>query len=91
MCCIAPVIAVHVFPGSKVTVGESEGAKWPYGGTVGAIEAYGGMHETRPFDGACVDRDLKLVTAPAYMYDGEPHEIHASIGGMVSSALALIE
>ena len=36
----------------KVTVGQPEGEKWPFGGTAGAIEAYGGSH---------VPNDIRLI------------------------------
>jgi enhancing lycopene biosynthesis protein 2 len=88
MCCIAPVIAAHVLK-ATVTVGEAEGAKWPYGGTVGAVEAYGGTHQAAPFDGVCVDAENMVVTSPAYMYEGQPHEIFDSVGVMVSETLRL--
>ena len=68
----------------QVTVGEADGDKWPYGGTVGAIEAYGGTHQVAPFDGVCVDAENMVVTSPAYMYEGAPHEIYDSVGVMVS-------
>ena len=38
----------------------------------------------------CVDEANKLVTAPAYMYDGAPHEIFASVGNMVEGTVALL-
>ena len=88
MCCIAPVIAAHVLK-ATVTVGEAEGAKWPYGGTVGAVEAYGGTHQAAPFDGVCVDAENMVVTSPAYMYEGQPHEVFDSVGVMVSETLRL--
>merc|ERR1712113_23179 len=87
-CCIAPVIAAYVLK-CKVTVGQAEGDKWPYGGTVGAIQAYGGTHEAKGPTEACVDQDKKVVTTPAYMYEGTTSEIHNSVGAMVKDVLAL--
>jgi len=86
--CIAPVLAAAVLK-CKVTVGQADGDKWPYGGTVGAVQNYGGVHEAVEMDGVCVDEAAKVVTAPAYMYDGAPHEIFASMGRMVDATLAL--
>mmetsp|Transcript_62594 Transcript_62594/g.104184 ORF Transcript_62594/g.104184 Transcript_62594/m.104184 type:complete len:254 (-) Transcript_62594:317-1078(-) len=89
LCCIAPVIAASVLK-CTVTVGQAEGNKWPYGGTVGAIENYGGKHQSRGIDGVCVDATAKVVTSPAYMYEGRPHEIYNSVGLMVKETLKLI-
>lgn len=89
MCCIAPVIAASLLK-CKVTVGQAEGDKWPYGGTVGAIEAYGGTHVETDIDGVCVDDKAKVITSCAYMYEGLPHEIHASVGLMVKETLKLV-
>lgn len=88
MCCIAPVIAAHALQ-ATVTVGQAEGDQWPYGGTVGAIEAYGGSHVPHAFDGVCVDEACRVVTSPAYMFDGKPHEIFESVGAMVKATMAL--
>ena len=72
-----------------MTVGKAEGELWPYGGTVGAVEAYGGQHEEHGIDGVCVDEQNKVATAPAYMYEGKPHEIYDSVGKMVDATLKL--
>jgi len=89
MCCIAPVIAAHVLK-CKVTVGQAEGDKWPYAGTVGAIGNYGGSHEAKAWNEACIDEANRVVTSPGYMYDGAPHEIHESVGAMVKATIALV-
>lgn len=89
LCCIAPVIAAALIPGVHVTVGRAEGEQWPYGGTVGAVKAYGGIHEETGADGVCVDRQRKVVTSCAYMFAGAPHEIYESVGLMVAETLAL--
>lgn len=88
LCCIAPVIAAHALQ-ATVTVGQAEGDQWPYGGTVGAIEAYGGSHVPHAYDGVCVDEARKVATSPAYMFDGKPHEIFESVGAMVKATIAL--
>ena len=74
----------------EVTVGQAEGDKWPYGGTVGAVEAYGGRHVPLAVEEVCVDAANRVYTSPAYMYDGAPHEIHASVGNLVASVLQAI-
>ncbi|KAH0624793.1 hypothetical protein JD844_032600 [Phrynosoma platyrhinos] len=49
LCCISPVLAAKVLPGTEVTVGheEEQGGKWPYAGTAGAIKALGGKHHVK--------------------------------------------
>ena len=82
------MIAAHVLK-CKVTVGQAEGDMWPYGGTVGAIGNYGGTHESKEFNEACVATANLVVTSPAYMYEGKPHEVHDSVGAMIKATLAL--
>ena len=89
LCCIAPVLAASVLK-CKVTVGQPEGDKWPYGGTVGAIQNYGGTHEDMGIDGVCIDAAARVVTSPAYMYDAAPHEVYESVGKMVHETLKLV-
>lgn len=49
LCCISPVLAVKVLPGTEVTVGheEEEGGRWPHAGTAGTIKAMGGKHRVK--------------------------------------------
>ena len=84
LCCIAPVIAAHLLK-CEVTVGQAEGEQWPYGGTAGAIENYGGVHRPTDWSGVCVDDANNVVSSAAYMYDGKPHEIFESVGAMVAA------
>ena len=88
LCCIAPVIAAATLK-CEVTVGEHEGDKWPFGGTVGAITGYGGTHINKGIDGVHVDHANKVVTSPAYMYDGLPHEIFDNVGQMIDEVVKL--
>lgn len=39
----------------------------------------------------CVDKDLKIVSSPAYMHSGPIYEIHDSVQNMVKAVLDLIE
>ena len=75
----------------EVTVGQASGEKWPYGGTVDAIGAYGGTHVPTGIDGVHVDATHKVVTSAAYMYEGAPFEIFDSVGNMVDEVLKLAE
>lgn len=93
LCCISPVIAAKVLPGVKVTVGgEDEGSdEWPYAGTAAAIKSVGATHVVKKYDEVCVDEDKRVVTAPAYMYAGKPHEIDDSVKAMIDSILKLVK
>ena len=86
LCCIAPVLAAAQLK-CEVTVGMPSGAEWPYGDTVGAIEAYGGSHVATGIDGVHIDAANKVITAPAYMFEGRPHEIFDSVGLMVEEVV----
>ena len=88
-CCIAPVIFAKVFENPTISVGSgvSDDAKWPYAGTVGQVESLGATHEEKDISGVTVDEQNKLCTSPAYMYEGQPHEIFDSVGRMVDAVL----
>jgi glutamine amidotransferase-like class 1 domain-containing protein 3, mitochondrial len=89
LCCIAPVLAAKVLgdKGISVTVGSgTEGnEKWPYAGTADAIDAMGAKHVEKEWDQVHVDNNI--VTAPAYMYEGAPHQVYESVGKMVDQVL----
>ena len=89
-CCIAPVLFAKCIPGAKVTVGSSAGddPMWPYAGTAGQISELGCVHEDADIRGVVVDQVNHLVTSPAYMYEGQPHEVFDSVGMMVSTLMA---
>ncbi len=41
-------------------------------------------------DEVCVDKDNKLVTTPAFMYEGQFHEIFDGVNQMIEEMLKLI-
>ena len=95
LCCIAPIIAAIVLAKEdgkkiKLTLGQRSGEGWPYAATVDKAIEFGVEHEPKNVDEICVDEEYKLVTTPAYMYDGQFHEIHDGVAKMVESTLALI-
>ncbi|CAK0883262.1 unnamed protein product [Prorocentrum cordatum] len=89
MCCIAPTLAAKVLGKVTVTVGQEEGDAWPYAGTAGQISSLGATHVKTTISEICVDKENKLVTSPAYMYDGRPHEIFDNVGQMIGGVLEL--
>ncbi|XP_063161343.1 glutamine amidotransferase-like class 1 domain-containing protein 3, mitochondrial [Candoia aspera] len=91
LCCISPVLAAKVLPGTEVTVGheQEQGGRWPYAGTAGAIKAMGGKHCITEVTEAHVDTTNKIVTTPAFMCETELHHIFDGIGAMVKNVLKL--
>lgn len=92
VCCIAPTIAAKVFgkKGCKLTVGsEDESEKYPFAGAAGAIKSLGAHHQKCEPHEACIDKDNKIVSSSAYMYQGQPHEIDDSVRAMIEGVLSL--
>ena len=89
--CIAPVLAAKVLGDQNIknvqlTVGSEvggEGTKWPYAATAGQIKSLGCTHVSSNFDGICIDNINKLVTVPAYMFEGKPHEIYDNMSLLI--------
>lgn len=75
--CIAPVLLARVL-GSKATVTIGDNPE-----TIAEIKKTGAQHEECPVDDYITDRESKIVTTPAYMYDdAKPHEIFKGIFGL---------
>jgi len=96
-CCIAPVLPALVLSRDnkvanvQLTVGcassTSDEGSWPYAGTAGGMESIGAKHvETKQVE-ACHDKENNVYTCSAYMFDGKPYQIAASVNGMVSLML----
>jgi enhancing lycopene biosynthesis protein 2 len=92
-CCIAPVLLAVALPGQNIhiTVGQAEGERWPYAGTVSQVQELGATAVPCEVDEVAVDSENLLVTSPAYMYEGKPHEIFDGVQKMVDSVLALVK
>lgn len=76
--CIAPVLLARVLGDKKVTVTIGDDAE-----TAAEIKKTGALHEECPVDDYISDRESKIVTTPAYMYDAaKPHEVFKGIFGM---------
>ena len=76
--CIAPVIAARLFgsEGVHVTVGRPSSAS-------AACERMGAVHESCGYDEACIDRERRIVTVPAYMDAGDIAACYASAQALV--------
>lgn len=82
--CIAPAILAKVLGhhGITVTVGcDSQTSK--------EVEKTGAIHVDCPVDDFVTDRDHKIITTPAYMYDTEPHLVFAGIEKMVNELMEM--
>ena len=82
--CIAPAVLALALGKGKVTIGTDQG-------TAEALELLGTTHENCPVTKAVVDKENKLVTAPAYMADAAIHEVAAGIEHAVKSVLEMCE
>lgn len=93
LCCIAPIIAAKVLgkSGVKLTLGNC-GAEsdWPYQGSIEAAKSFGANLELKNVDEVCIDEKNKLVTSPAYMYNGKFHEIQDGVTKMVCELVKLL-
>eukprot|EP01097_Dermamoeba_algensis_P010931 TRINITY_DN8302_c0_g1_i1.p2 TRINITY_DN8302_c0_g1~~TRINITY_DN8302_c0_g1_i1.p2 ORF type:complete len:225 (-),score=60.71 TRINITY_DN8302_c0_g1_i1:62-736(-) len=83
LCCISPVLAVKVFPGVKVTIGNDKEA-------AAAIKSLGGENIEKEADEALLDPSFLVVTSPAYMLPEAPlYKIFTGIGNMVDIVVKL--
>ena len=90
LCCIAPIIAAKVFgPKVSITLGKT-GDAWPYGGSLEAAASFGAKVEQKEVNEVCVDSKMKIVTSPAFMYNGKFHEIHDGVANMIKELIKLM-
>ncbi|MGZ3747331.1 MAG: isoprenoid biosynthesis glyoxalase ElbB [Pseudobdellovibrionaceae bacterium] len=83
--CIAPVILARVLGNEKVTVTVGEDKE-----TIAEILKTGAQHEVCPVDDYVTDRETKVITTPAYMYDNaKPHEIYKGISGLAKELVEM--
>lgn len=82
--CIAPTLIAKVLGthGVTVTLGnDPENAK--------EIEKTGAIHETCKVTDFISDREHKVITTPAYMYEAKPHEVFQGIGKLVKELVEM--
>ena len=93
MCCIAPIIAAKVFGGSGVslTLGKKgDEALWPFAGSMEAAKSFGANVVEAEVSEVHVDEEHKLVTSPAFMYNGKFHEIQDGVTKMINTLLKML-
>jgi enhancing lycopene biosynthesis protein 2 len=86
--CIAPLVLARALKGTDyhpaLTVGASAGA-------ANSVEKFGSKHVVRPVTDIVVDREHRIVSTPAYMYDARIGEVAEGIEKLVMEVLALSE
>lgn len=83
--CIAPALVAKVLGSHRVTVtlGESKDVS-------NEIEKTGAQHESCPVDDYVTDRECKVITTPAYMFDNaKPHQVFKGISGLVKEFIEM--
>jgi len=92
-CCIAPILVALVLgkAGTKVklTLGK-KGDKWPYGGTIDKVTEWGCECVEMDVGEVCVDGENKIVSSPAFMYDGAFHEIQDGVSKMIDELMKIV-
>ena len=83
--CIAPVLVAKVLGDRDVTVTIGNDIE-----TAAEIEKTGAQHATCAVNDYITDRELKVVTTPAYMYDeATPFEVFSGIRGLVKEVVEM--
>ncbi len=82
--CIAPAVVARVLGkhGINVTIGNDPQ-------TAQEIAKTGAIHEDCPVSDYVSDRDHRILTTPAYMYEAKPHEVFAGISKMIREFVEL--
>jgi enhancing lycopene biosynthesis protein 2 len=83
--CIAPVIIARVLGSERVTVTLGNDKE-----TIAEVLKTGAQHEICPVDDFVTDRETKVITTPAYMYDNaRPHEVFKGISGLAKELVEM--
>lgn len=80
--CIAPAMAPRIEPKTRFTIGTDAA-------TAKTIEKMGGHHVECAVTECVVDKDQKIVSTPAYMFDARVSKIAEGIDKLVQEVLAL--
>jgi enhancing lycopene biosynthesis protein 2 len=84
--CIAPAVLAAALRGQRARVELTIGNDAE---TAAALESMGAKHVDCPVDEARVDRENRIVTTPAYMYDARIADVAQGIDKAVTALLAL--
>ena len=75
----------------NISISDSQGGKWPYAEVAGAIEKCGATHVECDVTQTHIDHENKIVSTPAYMYEGEVYEIHDGVTNMIDDLFTLLK
>lgn len=83
--CIAPVLLAKVLGHQKITITCGNIHE-----VAAEIRKTGAQHEECPIDDFVSDRDHKIITTPAYMYDeAKPHQVFAGISALAKELVEM--
>ena len=63
--------------------------EWPYAETAKTAYLFGAKHIAKDVDEIVVDKDLLVVTTPAFMKNAEFHQVYDGIGKMVKEVIKM--
>ncbi|XP_023349725.1 ES1 protein homolog, mitochondrial isoform X1 [Eurytemora carolleeae] len=93
LCCIAPILAAKVLGefGVTLTLGNT-GAEsdWPYQGSIEAAKSFGANMQLKNVDEVVTDEKNKVVSTPAFMFNGQFHQIQDGVTKMIDSLVKLL-
>lgn len=90
-CCIAPVIIARLFPKVHVTLGQEKVCdENPFADACGAVKVMGAVHVPCNATEVCVDKEMKIVSTPAYMRNSPIHVVHDGIDNMIKALFELL-
>ncbi len=82
--CIAPVLLACALGDKNITLTVGDDA-----GTIAEIEKTGAQHEICPVTDYITDREHKVITTPAYMYDANAHQVFTGISGLAKELIEM--
>ena len=82
--CIAPVLLARALGDKNITLTVGDDAT-----TIAEIEKTGAIHEICPVTDYITDREHKVITTPAYMYDADAHQVFTGISGLVKELIEM--
>lgn len=75
----------------EITLGRKAPHRWPYQGAIDVARSLGAHVVEKAVYETHIDEKNKIVTSPAFMYDGELFEAYDSAANMVREVLKLID
>lgn len=82
--CIAPVLLACALGNKNITLTVGDDSS-----TIAEIEKTGAQHEICPVTDYITDREHKVITTPAYMYDADAHQVFTGISGLVKELIEM--